>query len=397
MIDRLIKPLAKPFAKPRSALREFLNSESSGGLLLMAAAALALIIANSPLDARYVALLDAKLGPLSLHHWINDALMAIFFLLVGLEIKREFVDGHLSTWADRRLPIIAAAAGMAIPAIVFLAIVGADPHLARGWAVPAATDIAFAMAVLAILGSRAPTALKLLLTTVAIVDDLGAVAIIALAYTPAIKGAFLLAALLVLATLFTANRAGLTHPAWYAAGFVLLWIAVLQSGVHATIAGVLAASAVPVRVTKAAPDAEDSTLHRMEHALHKPVAWLIVPLFGLANAGVPLSLDGLAEPLVMAVALGLFLGKQAGVFAAIWLAVKLGFATRPAKASWLQIYAMALLCGIGFTMSLFIGNLAFSGPAELDAMRTGVLAGSVLSALAGYAVFRFAPPTLIPK
>jgi Na+:H+ antiporter, NhaA family len=397
MIDRLIKPLAKPFAKPRSALREFLNSESSGGLLLMAAAALALIIANSPLDARYVALLDAKLGPLSLHHWINDALMAIFFLLVGLEIKREFVDGHLSTWADRRLPIIAAAAGMAIPAIVFLAIVGADPHLARGWAVPAATDIAFAMAVLAILGSRAPTALKLLLTTVAIVDDLGAVAIIALAYTPAIKGAVLLAALLVLAALFTANRAGLTHPAWYAAGFVLLWIAVLQSGVHATIAGVLAASAVPVRVTKAAPDAEDSTLHRMEHALHKPVAWLIVPLFGLANAGVPLSLDGLAEPLVMAVALGLFLGKQAGVFAAIWLAVKLGFATRPAKASWLQIYAMALLCGIGFTMSLFIGNLAFSGPAELDAMRTGVLAGSVLSALAGYAVFRFAPPTLIPK
>jgi Na+:H+ antiporter, NhaA family len=388
MIDRLIKPLKKP----RSALRAFLASESSGGLLLMVAAALALILANSPLNARYVELLEAKLGPMSVHHWINDGLMAIFFLLVGLEIKREFVDGHLATWADRRLPIVAAVTGMIVPALVFLAVVGADPHLARGWAVPAATDIAFAIAVLAILGSRAPTSLKLLLTTVAIVDDMGAVAIIALAYTPAINGAWLFASLCVLAALWTANRAGLTHPGWYAAGFILLWVAVLQSGVHATIAGVLAASTVPVRVTKAAPDAEDSTLHRLEHALHKPVAWIIVPLFGLANAGVPLSLHGLGDPLVIAVASGLFLGKQIGVFAGIWAAVKLGFATRPAKAGWMQIYGMALLCGIGFTMSLFIGTLAFSDPAEVDAMRTGVLAGSLLSALAGHAVLRLAAP-----
>jgi Na+:H+ antiporter, NhaA family len=386
MIERLTKPLAKP----RSALREFLNSEASGGYLLMAAAAIALVLANAPSREAYEHALHVKLGALSVQHWINDGLMAVFFLLVGLEIKREFVDGHLASWADRRLPAIAALAGMAAPALVFLAFVLPDGHLARGWAVPAATDIAFAIAVLALLGKRAPASLKLLLTTVAIVDDMGAVAIIALAYTPAIKGVFLLAALLVFGAMWVANRAGLTHWGWYAAGFALLWFAVLHSGVHATIAGVLAASAVPVRLTKGTPDAEDSTLHKMEHALHKPVAWLIVPLFGLANAGVPLSVEGLNHPLVIAVTLGLFLGKQLGVFAAIWGAVKLGLAAKPAKANWAQIYGMALLCGIGFTMSLFIGTLAFEDPAEVDAMRTGVLAGSVLSALAGFSVLRFA-------
>jgi Na+:H+ antiporter, NhaA family len=376
-------------AKPRSMLREFLRSEAAGGLLLMAAAALAMGIANSPLAPEYFAMLNQKIGPLSTLHWINDGLMALFFLLVGLEIKREFVDGHLSTWADRRLPIIAAAAGMAVPALVYLAVTNDNLPLARGWAIPAATDIAFAIGVLALLGSRAPASLKLFLTTVAIVDDMGAVAIIAIAYTSAIKGYALLAALIILGAMFAANQAGVTRIRWYLIGFVLLWLAVLLSGVHATIAGVLAALVVPVRVTKAAPDAEDSTLHRMEHLLHKPVAWLIVPLFGFANAGVTLGGSSALATLPVAIALGLFLGKQIGIFSSVWIAVKLKIAAKPAEASWMQIYGVSLLCGIGFTMSLFIGGLAFPGAAQAEGVKIGVLMGSLLSALAGYAVLRF--------
>jgi Na+:H+ antiporter, NhaA family len=377
-------------AKPRSALREFLANEASGGLLLMGAAALALIIANSPLAPTYFAILEVYVGGLSIHHWINDLLMAFFFLVVGLEIKREFIDGHLATWADRRLPIIAAAGGMIVPALVFLFVVGADRTLANGWAIPAATDIAFAIGVLALLGSRAPASLKLFLTTVAIIDDMGAVAIIAIAYTKSIAGPWLLAALLVMAAMYVANRAGVVRMRWYFLGFGLLWFAVLQSGIHATIAGVLAAIMVPVRITKGAPDAEDSTLHRMEHLLHKPVAWVIVPLFGLANAGVTFGEDGVFQTLPLAVALGLFLGKQAGIFSCVWLAVKLKLAAKPAGASWTQIYGVALLCGIGFTMSLFIGNLAFEDAALVDAMKIGVLVGSGLSALAGWLVLRLA-------
>jgi Na+:H+ antiporter, NhaA family len=377
-------------SRPRSALREFLRSEASGGLMLMAAAALALVIANSPLAPLYHDALHRKLGPLSLLHWINDGLMALFFLLVGLEIKREFVDGHLSTWADRRLPIIAAAAGMIVPAFIYLFVAGGDSALQRGWAIPAATDIAFAIGVLALLGTRAPASLKLFLTTVAIVDDMGAVAIIAIGYTKAISGPALLAALLILAAMFAANRAGIVKVRVYVAGFILLWLAVLLSGVHATIAGVLAALMVPVRVTKAAPDAEDSTLHRMEHGLHRPVAWVIVPLFGFANAGVTLAgVDPLAT-LPLAIALGLFLGKQIGIFASVWLAVRFGIASRPADASWTQLYGVALLCGIGFTMSLFIGGLAFTDGARSDEVKIGVLTGSVLSAIAGYVLLRLA-------
>jgi Na+:H+ antiporter, NhaA family len=376
-------------AKPRSMLREFLRSEAAGGLLLMAAAALAMGIANSPLAPEYFAMLNQKIGPLSTLHWINDGLMALFFLLVGLEIKREFVDGHLSTWADRRLPIIAAAAGMIVPALVYLAVTNDNLSLARGWAIPAATDIAFAIGVLALLGSRAPASLKLFLTTVAIVDDMGAVAIIAIAYTSAIKGYALLAALIILGAMFAANRAGVTRIRWYLVGFALLWLAVLLSGVHATIAGVLAALVVPVRITKAAPDAEDSTLHRLERFLHKPVAWLIIPLFGFANAGVTLGGSSALATLPVAIALGLFLGKQIGIFSSVWIAVKLKIAAKPAEASWMQIYGVSLLCGIGFTMSLFIGGLAFPGAAEADGVKIGVLMGSLLSALAGYAVLRF--------
>ncbi len=373
-------------------LRDFLRGEAAGGILLIGAAALALVLANSPWSERYFVALELYIGPMSLHHWINDGLMALFFLVVGLEIKREFIDGHLASWADRRLPIIAAAAGMAVPAALYLAIIGGDVGLARGWAIPAATDIAFALGVLALLGSRAPTSLKLFLTTVAIVDDMGAVAIIALAYTTSIAGPWLLAALIVLAGMFVLNRAGAVRMRWYLLGFALLWFAVMQSGVHATIAGVLAALAVPVRVTKAAPDAEDSTLHRMEHLLHKPVAWGIVPLFGFANAGVRFGDGALLSPLPLAVALGLFLGKQIGIFGSVWAAVRLGFAAPPKGASWPQIYGVALLCGIGFTMSLFIGNLAFADEVRGSAVKIGVLAGTALSALSGWAVLRFAAP-----
>ena len=386
-----------------SALRAFLSGEAAGGILLMAAAALAMIIANSSIAASYSHILHLiigpeltpKLGPMTVHLWINDGLMAIFFLLVGLEIKREFVDGHLSTWAVRALPMVAAAAGMIVPAIIYLAVAGGDPALQRGWAIPAATDIAFAIGVLALLGSRAPASLKLFLTTVAIVDDMGAVAIIALFYTAELNIAALIAAggIWLVMMMFNRFRVNALWP--YLILAVLLWYATLLSGVHATIAGVMAAFAIPFRRTFAAPDAEDSTLHRLEHALVKPVAFFIVPIFGFANAGVSLagiSLAALIAPLPLGIALGLFLGKQLGIFTSVWIVVKLGIAARPAHASWMQVYGVALLCGIGFTMSLFIGGLAFIGPDQGDAVKIGVLMGSILSAISGYLILRFAAP-----
>ncbi len=373
-------------------MRAFLAKESAGGLLLIAAAVLAMIVANSPLAWAYFhalhletgLVLSAKLGPMTPHLWINDGLMSLFFLLVGLEIKREFIDGHLSTWADRRLPFIAAAAGMAVPALVYLAITGGDPTLARGWAIPAATDIAFALGLLALLGKRAPTSLKLFLTTVAIVDDVGAVVIIAVFYTASLNLMALAASFAVLAGMFAMNRAGVKHPGWYFAAFLLLWYFELLSGVHATVAGVLAAMAVPITPTPGRPDDRNSTLHRMEHALHPWVAFAIVPIFGFANAGVALGGGSSAfASLPLAIALGLFIGKQVGVFGSVWLAVKAGVASRPANASWIQIYGVSLLCGIGFTMSLFIGGLAFPSQPEADAVKIGVLMGSMLSAVAG--------------
>ncbi len=374
--------------KPRSALREFLQSEAAGGLVLMAAAAAALIIANSPWADAYSGLLATYVGSFSILHWINDGLMALFFLRVGLEIKRELVDGHLSSWTDRRLPIVAAGAGMVVPALIFLAVTWGQPELARGWAVPAATDIAFAIGVIALLGSRVPASLKLLLTTIAIVDDMGAVAIIAIGYTAQISGFWLLVALGLLGGMYALNRLSVSHPAAYALGFALLWFAVLQSGVHATVAGVLAALCVPVRVTKARPDDAQSTLHRMEHALHRPVAFFIVPLFGFANAGVALGGAPFGDALPLGIALGLFLGKQIGIFGAIWLAVRSGFSAMPAHAGWSQIYGLSLLCGIGFTMSLFIGDLAFDDAAHADGVKLGVLMGSLASALLGALVLR---------
>lgn len=386
-----------------SALRNFLATEAAGGILLMASAALAMIVANSPLYPIYHDTLHAptgpvltdNLGPMNLHLWINDGLMAVFFLLVGLEIKREFVDGRLTTWADRRLPFLAAAAGMFIPATFYLFVVGIQPPLVNGWAIPAATDIAFAIGVLALLGKRAPTSLKLFLTTVAIVDDMGAVAIIALAYTAQINTLALAASAAILATMYALNRSNVMTLWVYLVLGALLWYGVLLSGVHATIAGVLTAVMIPVIKTPGAPDAASSPLHRLEHAISPWVAYLIIPIFGFANAGVSLAGIGLADilaPLPLGIAAGLFLGKQIGIFGAVWLAVRFGFAAKLSGATWLQIYAVAMLCGIGFTMSLFIGALAFPGNAHLiEEAKIGVLMGSVLSAIVGYVILRIAP------
>ena len=367
------------------AVRDHLSGEAGPGVVLMAAAAAALIVANSPWGAAYEHLIHGKLGPMGLLHWINDGLMAVFFLFVGLEVKREVVAGDLSTPAARRLPVIAAVAGMVAPALVYLAVTGGDPALIRGWAIPSATDIAFAIGVLALLGSRAPASLKLFLTTVAIVDDIGAVAIIALAYTSGLKLWALVAAAVLLGLLFLLNRRGVKALWPYLLLALLLWAAVLQSGVHATVAGVLAALFVPLG------DNGHSPLDRLEHALSPWVSYAILPVFGFANAGVRFGDAPLWAPLPLGVALGLFLGKQIGVFGAMRGAVALKLADRPEGAGWAQLYGVALLAGIGFTMSLFIGGLAFPGDALLaDEVKIGVLAGSLLSALAGFVVLRFA-------
>ena len=389
-------------ARTESALRDFIRSEAAGGIFLIVAAAAALVAANVAGASRlYFDTLHLAVGPdlgshgpMTIHLWINDGLMAIFFLLVGLEIKREFVDGRLASWERRRLPIIAAAAGMVVPALVYLAITGGDPGLSRGWAIPAATDIAFAIGVLALLGSRAPASLKLFLTTVAIVDDMGAVAIIALAYTDHLNTLALGGAAVVLAAMYVLNRSGVTRLGIYLPLALALWVLVFLSGVHATIAGVAAAMMIPIVRSPGLPDDVTSPLHRLEHALHPWSAYLIVPLFGFANAGV--SLAGLSPavllaPLPLAIVMGLFLGKQIGICGSIWLAAKTGFASRPGNAGWAEIYGMSLLAGIGFTMSLFIGGLAFPNRPDLaDAVKIGVLAGSLLSAVAGYLVLRLA-------
>ena len=333
---------------------------------------------------------------MTVHLWINDGLMAVFFLFVGLEIKREFVDGRLASWRQRRLPMIAAAAGMAVPAIVYLIIVGSGRALQNGWAIPAATDIAFAIGVLALLGSRAPTSLKLFLTTVAIVDDLGAVAIIAVAYTNGIDTVALGIAAAIWFAMYAMGKSGVGRLWPYLILAVGLWYAVLLSGVHATVAGVLAAATIPVVTSRGAPDDASSPLHRLEHSLAPWVAFVIVPLFGFANAGVSLigvELRALLAPLPLAIAAGLFLGKQLGIFVAVRLCCGIGVAPPLRGVTWLQVYGVTILCGIGFTMSLFIGALAFPGRPELvEEAKLGILAGSFLSAILGYLVLRFAPP-----
>jgi NhaA family Na+:H+ antiporter len=376
-----------------SSLRQFLTGQSSAGLVLMASAALALIVANSPLGGDYEALFHAHFGPLSLHEWINDGLMAVFFLLVGLEIKREVMDGQLSSWPRRILPGIAAAGGMAVPALIYIAF-NPGPGIG-GWAIPSATDIAFALGVIALLGRRVPVSLRVFLTALAIIDDLGAVIIIALFYTTTLSLPDLAGAAVVIAALFALNRMRVVRLTPYLILGAVLWVLVLRSGIHATLAGVVLAFAIPLKATPGRPDAESSSpLHRLEHALHLPVGFLVVPIFGFANAGVAflgLSPDALVAPVTLGVGLGLLLGKPIGVLGFSMLAIRLGLADMPAHAGRLQMVGVALLCGIGFTMSLFITLLAFPGAPILQAeAKVGILAGSFLSGLLGYALLRVA-------
>lgn len=389
-----VPTLARP-----SLLHRLLTSEATGGVLLMITAALAIVLANSPWASTYQHLLHLpvgptlsdKLGPMTVHLWVNDGLMAVFFLLVGLEIKRELVDGRLATWEQRRLPALPALMGMAVPALIFLAISRSEPGLASGWAIPAATDIAFAVGALALLGRHAPLSLKVMLVSVAIIDDMGAVAIIALFYTSSINLLALAAAGGIILVLLAFNRLRVVSLWPYLLGVAALWYVTLLSGVHATIAGVVGALLIPYSagVGKASP------LLKLEHALAPWVGFLIVPAFGFANAGVSfshLSVSDVLAPLPLAIALGLLLGKQLGVFAGVWLAVRTGLAAKPRGASWLQIYGVAMLCGIGFTMSLFIGELAFPGqPERIDEAKIGILLGSLVSALVACAILRFAP------
>jgi NhaA family Na+:H+ antiporter len=375
-------------------MREFLKGEAFGGIVLMAAAAAGLLIANSPAAGTYFGALKTYLGPLSVLHWINDGLMALFFLLVGLEVKRELIDGQLSTWPRRILPGLAAVGGMAVPALIYVAFTHDTPDAMRGWATPAATDIAFTLGVLALLGRRVPVSLKIFVTALAIVDDLGAVLIIALFYTAELSLPWLAASAGVLAALVALNRLKVTVLWPYLLGAAVLWGCVLMSGVHATLAGVAAAFTVPLAPGKAKPDAPHSPLHRLEHALHPLSAFLVVPVFGFANAGVSLaglSAEVLLAPVTLGVAAGLFVGKQLGVFAFTFGAVKAGWADCPEDATWGEVYGASILCGIGFTMSLFIGLLAFPTHPELqDEVKLGVLCGSGLSALLGAAVLAVA-------
>lgn len=379
--------MASDMSKQRAA-------ERNAGILLIAAAAAALIIANSPFYHFYHDLLEYQLGPvmprfgqMSVHLWIADGLMALFFLLVGLEVKREWYHGRLAHKSQRRLPIIAAIAGMAVPALVYFAVIGGDPALANGWAIPAATDIAFAVGVLALLGPHAPSSIKLMLVAIAIVDDVGAVLIIALFYTADLNVLALAGAVGVTGGMALMNMFGVRKLWPYLIAFAILWYLTLSSGVHATIAGVAAALTVPLGT-----DEDCSPLADLEHAIHPWVMFGVMPIFGFAAAGVHLTggLEVLFQPLPLAIMLGLFVGKQVGIFGAVWMAVKAGLVEKPAGTRWRQIYAASILCGIGFTMSLFIGALAFPNHPELvDQAKLGTLAGSVLSAIAGFTMLRF--------
>ncbi|TIX48871.1 Na+/H+ antiporter NhaA [Alteraurantiacibacter aquimixticola] len=378
-------------------LRDFLRQESAGGIVLMVAAAVALAIANSPFATAYFDVLQvpaiAGIGALVIEKplllWINDGLMAVFFFLVGLEVKREALAGQLDSWDKAALPLYAAIGGMALPALVFLAINSGSPENLSGWAIPAATDIAFALGILSLLGPRVPVALKALLLAIAVIDDIGAIAIIALFYTAETDLAMLAGAAVTLAVLAAVGRARVVSSIPYVLLAIVLWVFVLKSGVHATLAGVAAAMCVPLQAK------EESPLERIEHALLPWVAFLVIPIFGFANAGVSLSgveLGDLVAPLPLGIALGLIVGKQLGIFGFAWAAVKLGLAQLPEGIGWRELHALSLLAAIGFTMSLFIGNLAFD-PAMIDAVKIGVLSGSLVAALAGYLLLaRTLPP-----
>lgn len=387
------KPNAVP-PRPTGFLRRFIQSEAAGGIILMVVAVLALIVANSPAGPAYAGALQKSIGGMSVLHWINDALMAFFFLVVGLEIKREVVSGQLSTWPNRMLPGLAALGGMVVPALIYATINLSGPETLDGWAIPTATDIAFALGVLSLVGSRVPVSLKVFLTALAIIDDLGAVVIIALFYTENLNLYAIVGAGLVLAVLAFLNRARVISLLPYLLLGALLWYLVLLSGVHATLAGVALALTIPLKVS--ARDHSEVPLLKLEHAIQPWVTFAIVPVFGFANAGVSfagISPAALLAPIPLGIAGGLFVGKQIGVFGMTLLAIKAGWVNLPENASWRQIYGVSILCGIGFTMSLFIGALAFEGSPQLvEQAKLGTLAGSLLSAIAGWIILRLTAP-----
>ena len=379
----------------RSLFTRFFQLEAASGLLLIAAAILALVINNSPLSYLYNGLLDVpvavKVGALEIAKplllWINDGLMALFFLLIGLEVKREVVDGQLSKPSQVILPATAAVGGMVVPALVYWFINRDNPAAVAGWAIPTATDIAFALGVLALLGKRVPASLKLFLMTLAIIDDLGAIIVIALFYSGTLSSVSLMLAAACLVALIAMNRLGVVKLGPYLIIGLVLWVCVLKSGVHATLAGVALALCIPLRTR----NAESSPLLSLEHALHPWVAYAILPLFAFANAGVSLAgmtVESFTHPVPLGIAVGLLAGKTVGVFGLTWLAIKLRLAALPAGASWGQLLGVAILCGNGFTMSLFVGSQAFvPGSSDYAGMdRMGILTGSFIAAVVGYAV-----------
>lgn len=381
----------------------FFQNEYAGGTLLVAAAILAMVLANSPLYSYYTLLIDTPVAitigtfaidkPLLL--WINDGLMAVFFLLVGLELKREVMEGELSDARKIMLPGLGALGGMVVPAGIYIFLNIDNPEMLKGWAIPSATDIAFALGTLSLLGSRVPVSLKVFLTSLAIFDDLGAILIIAFFYTSNLSLTALVIALSCTVLLFYLNRRGVEDTSLYIIIGLVMWTALLKSGVHATLAGVLLAMFIPMRSTT---DPKSSPLKNMEHNLHAAVAFIILPIFAFANAGINFAGVGLQDVIhsvPLGIALGLFIGKQLGVFGFCWLGIKLGLASLPKEISMLSLYGTAVLCGIGFTMSLFIGSLAFeeSGISFQFDDRLGILLGSLVSGLLGYWILRRSLPS----
>jgi NhaA family Na+:H+ antiporter len=383
-----------------NALRDFFKQEAAGGIVLVLASAIAVVAANSPASPIYAMLLETRIeiqiGALEIAKplllWINDGLMAVFFFLVGLEIKREFKEGELSTPAQAILPAVAAVGGMAVPALIYVLVNLDHAENLNGWAIPAATDIAFALGVLALLGNRVPLSMKILLTAIAIYDDLGAIMIIAIFYTEQLSFISIMLALAALGVLVVLNLFRVCNIALYVIIGMIMWVCVLKSGVHATLAGVALALTIPMQQRD---PSKPSPLKRLEHDLHRWVVFFVLPVFGFANAGVSFAGIGLysfLEPVTLGIAAGLFVGKQIGIFSSIWLMIRLKLTPMPLGANWTHIYGVALLCGIGFTMSLFIGSLAWQHTDFEAAVRLGVITGSILSAIAGYAVIRFGAP-----
>ena len=377
-------------------IRNFFKLESAGGIILIFAAAIAMMIANSPLEPLYNGTLHAYVGGLSVSHWINDGLMAVFFLLIGLEVKRELIEGALNTKEKAIFPALAAVGGMIAPALVYAGFNYADPMAIKGWAIPAATDIAFALGIMALLGNRVPVSLKVFLLALAIIDDLGVIVIIALFYSSDLSTMALAVAFAATAALFVMNARNVTRLPWYLVVGTILWISVLKSGVHATLAGVVLGFAIPLEGKEGRSETQ-SPLKHLEHVLHPYVAFLILPLFAFANAGISLegvSFNGMADTLPLGIALGLFVGKPLGIFTASYLAVKARVAKLPDGIDFKHIFSVSVLCGIGFTMSIFISSLAFTGAAEdfSTYSRLGILLGSTISAVMGYVLLRRALP-----